>query len=422
LRRAVQAGRISDVSNPETIGERLRRLREERGLTQRDLVAPGVSAQYVSKLERGQRNASVKALRQLAKNLGVSWQYLENGHDLADSEVRDFKLDDAELALRLGDEPSAVEATLRALLDEAVIAGDPRAATRARLALGVLAAHRGGHADAISALEQAIAEPWVTPFTDPDTYVTLGHSYVAVGRGDAAAALFRSCLDKIRARRPLNGRAVTRFATYLSYVLVDLESFDEAREALELALRHAASSDDPYTAVRVYWSSARLAATAGELDAAQADINRAIGLLEATEDTAHLARAHLLAAEIALWDESLSDAAEHLDAAERLQPRGADVEDRGFLLVQKAFLAARAGEAAEAIDYANAALALLPARDDPTIRGRAHWALGEAFAAAGAGASARAAFTEASELIPPGSTHAARLLDAWQRAVPAETP
>ena len=50
----------------ETIGERLRRLREERGLTQRDIAAPGVSAQYISKVERDQRTASVKALRKLA--------------------------------------------------------------------------------------------------------------------------------------------------------------------------------------------------------------------------------------------------------------------------------------------------------------------------------------------------------------------
>ena len=348
-------------------------------------------------------------------------QYLETGHDLAESEIRDFRLDDAELALRLGDDPSGVEATLRGMLDEASAVGDSRAVTRARLGLGVLAARRGEHLDAIAQLEPAIVEPWVTPLANPDTYLTLGHSYGAVGRGEDAVALFRSCIDDIGSRRPLNGSAVTRFATYLSYVLVDLGSLDEAREAIELALRNADSSEDPYTAVRLHWSSARLAASAGELDVAQTSINRAIGLLEATEDMTHLARAHLLAAEIALWDGDLSSAAVHLETAERLQPLGVDIEDRAFLLVQKAFLTARAGEAAEAIDYANAALTILAAHDEPTMRGRAHWALGEAFAAAGATASARAAFTQASELIPPGSKYAGRLLEAWQRAVPAET-
>ncbi|HWE82885.1 MAG TPA: hypothetical protein VG265_14635, partial [Gaiellaceae bacterium] len=75
---------------------------------------------------------------------------------------------------------------------------------------------------------------------------------------------------------------------------------------------------------------------------------------------------------------------------------------------------------AEAIDQANNALQLLMGHGDETIRGRAHWALGEAYAAAGATSSARAAFIQASELIPPGSKHSTRLLEAWQRAVPAE--
>jgi transcriptional regulator with XRE-family HTH domain len=408
------------MSRPETIGDRLRRLREERGLTQRDLIAPGVSAQYVSKIERGERNASVKALRRLAKNLGVSWQYLETGHDLVDSEVRDFRLDDAELALRLGEDPGPVEETLRGVLAEATEAADARGATRARLALGMLASRRGEHVEAISLLEPVVAEPWVTPLTHADAYAALGRSYVAAGRGDEGAALFRSCLDAVSSRRPVNGPLATRFATYLSYVLVDLDSLEEARAAVSLALRHAVSSEDPYTAVRLHWSNARLAASAGELDLAQASINRAIGLLETTEDTAHLARAHLLAAEIALWDGDLSEASVHLEAGEHLLPEGSSVEDRAFLVVQQAFLAARSGEAAEAIDYANAALKLVASHDDPTIRGRAQWALGEALAAAGATASARAAFSEAGELIPPGSKYAPQLLNAWQRAVPAE--
>ena len=73
------------------------------------------------------------------------------------------------------------------------------------------------------------------------------------------------------------------------------------------------------------------------------------------------------------------------------------------------------------MDLATAALQILGDGVDPTVRGRAHWALAEAYAAAGAGSSARVAFSEASELIPPGSKHSERLLAAWQRAVPAES-
>ena len=39
----------------ETIGERLKRLRLERDLSQRELAAPGVSYAYISRIEAGER-------------------------------------------------------------------------------------------------------------------------------------------------------------------------------------------------------------------------------------------------------------------------------------------------------------------------------------------------------------------------------
>ena len=69
------------VSNRESepIGIRLRRLRLERGLSQRELAGPGVSYAYISRIEAGTRRPSVKALRTLARTLGVSPEYLETG-------------------------------------------------------------------------------------------------------------------------------------------------------------------------------------------------------------------------------------------------------------------------------------------------------------------------------------------------------
>lgn len=65
----------------ETVGQRVRRLREERGLAQSDLSVPGLTSQYLSKIERGDRNPSVKALRLLAPQLGVTALYLETSSD-----------------------------------------------------------------------------------------------------------------------------------------------------------------------------------------------------------------------------------------------------------------------------------------------------------------------------------------------------
>jgi len=60
----------------ETVGARLRRLRIERGLSQRDLSAPGITYAYISRIEAGARTPSMKALRMLARKLGVTPEYL----------------------------------------------------------------------------------------------------------------------------------------------------------------------------------------------------------------------------------------------------------------------------------------------------------------------------------------------------------
>src|SRR5205085_10746593 len=55
--------RERNESQAETIGQRLRRLRTERRLSQRELSSPGVSYAYISRIEAGTRQPSVKAPR-----------------------------------------------------------------------------------------------------------------------------------------------------------------------------------------------------------------------------------------------------------------------------------------------------------------------------------------------------------------------
>lgn len=67
------------TNSGETLGERLRRLRAEAGLSQREVSSPGVSYAYISRIEAGTREPSVKALRKLARKLDVPVEYLETG-------------------------------------------------------------------------------------------------------------------------------------------------------------------------------------------------------------------------------------------------------------------------------------------------------------------------------------------------------
>jgi transcriptional regulator with XRE-family HTH domain len=65
----------------ESLAQRIFRLRTERGLTQREISRPGVSYAYVSRIEKGERTPSLRAIRLLADGIGVTPEYLETGRD-----------------------------------------------------------------------------------------------------------------------------------------------------------------------------------------------------------------------------------------------------------------------------------------------------------------------------------------------------
>ncbi|MDP9306777.1 MAG: helix-turn-helix domain-containing protein [Actinomycetota bacterium] len=61
------------------VGRRIKALRAERGLSQRDLAGPGMSYAYISRIEAGARTPSLSALIELADRLDTSALYLATG-------------------------------------------------------------------------------------------------------------------------------------------------------------------------------------------------------------------------------------------------------------------------------------------------------------------------------------------------------
>lgn len=391
-----------DGAATETIGQRLRRLRLERGLSQRQLSAPGVSYAYISRIEAGDRQPSVKALRKLAAKLQVSPEYLETGSDLGAGQRREMELIDAELQLRLADgdttQQQALHDTLIRLSDEAREAGDRSAGARALAALGFLAAEQGDHGQAAAHLEDALATEPATPLTRPDVYATLGRAYAAQGRQEEAVRLWRECVDRVAEEAPDDLALRTRFATYVSYALADLGRYGEAQEVLSDVLERASGLADPYTQIRLYWSLARLLAMEGKPAAALGYSQRAIGLLEATEDSLQLARAHLLAGGILNLEGKGDEAVPHLTAADAIFRQNGDPFDLGLLRTEQAKAAVLRRDAGEAVSYGREAAELL-ADADPAERGNALHALAEGLALEGDRDGARRSFAEAVELL-----------------------
>jgi transcriptional regulator with XRE-family HTH domain len=386
------------MREPEPIGVRLRRLRRERGLSQRELASPGVSYAYISRIEAGTRRPSVKALRMLARKLGVSPEYLETGSELRDVDERELRLTDAELRLRVGGEPEAARAAFSSLLTEATDAGDLPSATRARIGLGLATAQLGDHAEAARLLQDAIDFGGSRPTDRPDVYSTLARAYAAVGASERAIDLLEQCLTQIERDDPDNIGAYVRFAGYLSAALTDSGNLERAGNVLTEALARAEEDLDPYTRIRLYWSVARLAESEGRSTRALEFARRAIALLEATEDSTHLARAHLLCAWIMDHEERPSEALPHLEAAERLIVSQGDSIDRAQLRIEQAKNAALRGDPEQAVGRAREALDLVETRETGTA-GDAWWALAEGLALRGEVPAAHDAFARSVELL-----------------------
>ena len=381
----------------ENVGQRLKRLRLERGLSQRELATPGVSYAYISRIEAGTRQPSVKALRKLARQLDVSTEYLETGRDIDDSGERELKIVDAELALRLGD-PVAAELSLRELFDTALAAGDRPHAARARIDLALTASDRGDHAAAVAGFEEAFVLERPSPLERLDVFATLGRAYGALGQTEREIELYRRCLDDVSEIAPENAVARTRYRILLSYALSDAGALARAEDVVRDALREAPLDGDPYMRIRLFWSLARLSEMEGHSSRALRYARRAIALLEATEDEIHCARAYVLAAWIMNSAGDGVGAQAQLDRAEELLGQGGSVDDIAMLNVERARAAALVGNGAEAIRIARNVLELVADQYD-ALRGTALWALAEGLVLEQDPDEATRVFSEAVELL-----------------------
>jgi tetratricopeptide (TPR) repeat protein len=146
-------------------------------------------------------------------------------------------------------------------------------------------------------------------------------------------------------------------------------------------------------------------------------MNQAIAILEATEDTLALARAHLANAQMLALNNEIDEAAAQLGQAERLIELVGDKDDLGVLRAEQAKLSAQTGDVETAMKQAREAEELLAG--DLRHQANAQHALGLAQAGAGDIEAAGAAFKAAVDLMEQRGHHreAAQIARDWARTV-----
>jgi tetratricopeptide (TPR) repeat protein len=172
-----------------------------------------------------------------------------------------------------------------------------------------------------------------------------------------------------------------RFLTYLALARSSIGDLAGAREALNEATGRADQTAVPQPRIALFWALAISAWNEERSESAREYVQRAIGLLESTEDTLQLARAHVFCAQLLTLEDDMDEADIHLAAADRLLGLGADNTDIGLLRAEQAKVAAARGDAEAALKLADDAAQLLG--DDVRYQGKKWQSLGAAHVAAG---------------------------------------
>jgi len=268
----------------ETIGRRLRRLRKERGLAQRELIGPGVSHAYVSRIEADLRTPSVKAIRKLAAKLGVSPDYLERGLDVDVADERELRVLNSELALRFGGDAAEAERTLSEAAEEASKDGDTPGLTRAMIGLGNLALARGDHEQALRCFEPALVADEVSPASHLLLYTDTAACYSELGLSDRAESFLRKAIVRLEKEAPGSALARARLELSLGLALIDLGRGAEAESLLAGAAEGLRAEVDPEQAIRSLWEQARSDSETGRHRAALNKMRKATALREAMDE------------------------------------------------------------------------------------------------------------------------------------------
>jgi tetratricopeptide (TPR) repeat protein len=261
---------------PGGLGERLRRHRKRKGLTQRQLAGERYTGAYVSALENGLIRASMAALTYLAHRLDVTVEEL-----LTDRTPRWDRLA-ADLELASGDWPAAMD-RYTALLD-----ANPSPLEAAQLLRGRAEAYcrLGRPHDAIADATRAQQDLRTAGYLADAAYAAywLAYAHYQLDNTAESRAIGHQVLADVRAGLSVQADFKVRLLVALAATETWDGRHDRALALLEEARALDQDLDDKARATLLY-SLANSYGEAGDYEAAIRAGSQALGLYEATNAT-----------------------------------------------------------------------------------------------------------------------------------------
>ena len=340
-----------------TLGQRLRALRKDQGLSQSDLASDLVSPSYVSLIESGRRSPERDVLEALAHRLGCSVLYLESG--LVPEEITEQKLalQFAEIALANGSAEEAHQQFGR-LLQTA--SSEIRLAARWGLAraeesLGnvrAAAEHHEALLDAARLGQPGAPQLWTLLMGRCRLYRDVGDLSRSIEVGVEALREVRDLgLEGTEEEIKL---AATLVGAY--YLRGDLFS---AQHLVEQVIERAERIGSPAAQGSAYWNASVIAAARGQLTLALELATKTLAMLSESSQDRSLARMRTQYAELLLRCDPprLDEADAQLERAHEVLAGLALQQNHARCETEMARSALLHGEFATAIATADQALA-----------------------------------------------------------------
>ncbi|AUG78043.1 hypothetical protein CFP65_3241 [Kitasatospora sp. MMS16-BH015] len=352
-------------SGTNGIGQRLRELRQRKGLNQQDLASADLSISYVSLIENGKRVPSAAVLQTLAERVGCSVEYLKTGRDDAKVHELELKIAFGDMAMRNGSNGEALQSYSEALAAAPFLS--PEKVRRARIGQALSFEKLGRLEPAIQLLTTLFQDPATVPGSAE--WAQLAVALCRCHR-DAGDHLLSVEIGE-RAMRTLDDLGLDLTDDHIqvgSTLLNCYQRRGDLTQAHILANRLISSAEGTGSRVArgvVYWNAALVASEKGHSKEALALAERALILLAETDNVRHQALLKEVYAGLLLELETpdLDRARTLLDEAHvvLLEVGTASEQANSEALLAQAAL--QMGDSLQAATHASRALGLM--RNDP---------------------------------------------------------
>ncbi|MDQ4024216.1 MAG: tetratricopeptide repeat protein [Actinomycetota bacterium] len=359
------------------LGARIRALRAQKGLSQRDVASPLLTSSYVSLIEAGKRIPSDETLEHIAGRLGVDPVELRTGRSPGAEAELELRLQEARRTLHAGDREGA-RSLARSVRAQARKGGWRRVEAKALCVLAVVDEHEGRPEEALEHYRASEAL-WSG---DPEhlryeAVVGIARCTLALGDSRLAIHLLNEYLEALDRRGHPDPVAQMRAHAALVSCYNRVGLRHKAAHEAELALRFAPLTDDPAELACLHMNVARSLLEQGRhADAADA-ARKAEEHFSMLDWKLGAAWAQMNRGIVLLEKQDLEGARDAFEAAlSRLETVPTADVDRANVLNELAQVERMSGRVARARARLDQARALLGPEGPPIVRATNHREMG----------------------------------------------